>query len=214
MPHDSIGVGEERPERIEPIEQLATFLGACASITVLRPGDANEALESWKIAIQSKHRPTMLVLTRQALPTVDRTKFGSASGTAKGAYVLADADGGKPEVILIGTGSMVTCCLAAYEKLTAAGVKARVVSMPAWDLFEKQTQEYRDQVLPPAVLARVAIEEAATFGWSQWVGTGGAVIGMKSFGMSAPLKDLNKHFGFTPENLEKVAKEQVAKHKK
>ena len=212
MTHDSIGVGEDGPTH-QPIEQLATFR-ALPGITLLRPGDANEALESWKIAIQSKHRPTMLVLTRQALPTIDRTKYASASGVAKGAYVLADAADKKPDVIMIGTGSTVTMCMAAYEKLTAAGVKARVVSMPSWDLFEKQTQAYRDEVLPPAVLARVAIEEAATFGWSQWVGTGGAVIGMKSFGMSAPLKDLNKHFGFTPENLEKVAKEQIAKHKK
>ncbi|HEX3313280.1 MAG TPA: transketolase [Gemmataceae bacterium] len=212
MTHDSIGLGQDGPTH-QPVEQLATFR-AMPGISLIRPGDANETLEAWRIAIQHADRPTILVLSRQNLPTLDRTKFGSASGVAKGAYVLADAAGGKPDVILIGTGSSVPICVTAYERLTAAGIKARVVSMPSWDLFEKQTQAYRDEVLPPTVLARVAIEEAATFGWSQWVGPSGAVLGMKTFGLSAPIKDIYKHFGFTPENLEKVAKEQIAAHKK
>jgi transketolase len=212
MTHDSIAVGEDGPTH-EPIEQLATFR-AMPGITVLRPADANEVLEAWRLALESTHRPTMLVLTRQALPTVDRTKYAAASGVAKGAYVLADAAGGKPDLILIGTGSMVTCCMTVYEKLTAAGVKVRVVSLPSWDLFEKQTQAYRDEVLPPSVKARVSIEEGSTFGWTRWVGDSGASIGMTTFGLSAPMKDVYKHFGFTPENLEKVAKEQLAAHKK
>jgi transketolase len=158
-----------------------------------------------------RHEPAAIVLTRQALPTLDRSKYGAASGVAKGAYVLADAEGGRPDVILIGTGSVVTLCVDAYEKLKAEGIRARVVSMPSWDLFEKQDQAYRDQVLPPAVSARVAVEEAATLGWSQYVGPKGKVIGMHSFGASAPLKDLQKHFGFTSDAVIAAAKEVLGK---
>jgi transketolase len=153
------------------------------------------------------------VLTRQALPTIDRTKYGSASGVAKGAYILADAPGGKPDVILIGTGSEVSLCLSAHEQLTADGIKARVVSMPSWDLFEHQDAAYRESVLPAAVKARVSVEQAATFGWSRYVGDTGATIGMHTFGASAPLKELQKKFGFTPDKVVAAAKDQIAKNK-
>ena len=161
--------------------------------------------------MQFRHDPVALILSRQALPTFDRTRYAPASGVARGAYVLADAPGGKPDVLLLGTGSEVSLCADAYEKLTAEGVKARVVSMPSWELFDRQSQEYQDSVLPPAVTARVAVEQASTFGWHRYVGTTGEVIGMHTFGSSAPLKDLQKKFGFTPDRVLAAAKEQVAR---
>jgi transketolase len=209
--HDSIGVGEDGPTH-QPIEQLAS-LRAIPGLIVMRPGDANEVVEAWKVIMKQRHEPTVLILSRQALPTLDRTKYGAADGVAKGGYVLADAEGGKPDVILIATGSEVGLCVAAYEKLKAEGVKARVVSLPSWELFEQQSDEYRASVLPPAVKARVGVEQASTFGWARYVGTDGAVIAMKTFGASAPLKELQKKFGFEPDAVVKAAKEQVARHR-
>jgi transketolase len=207
--HDSIGVGEDGPTH-QPIEQLAT-LRAVPGLMTLRPADANEVLESWKIIMQLKKEPVALVLTRQALPTLDRTKYASAAGVARGGYILADAEGGKPQVILMATGSEVSLCVDAYEKLKAEGIRARVVSLPSWDLFEHQDQPYRDQVLPPDITARVAVEQAAILGWAQYVGLKGRVIGMRSFGASAPLKDLQKHFGFTTDAVMQAAKELLGK---
>jgi len=193
--HDSIGVGEDGPTH-QPIEQLAS-LRAMPNLVVLRPGDANEVVEAWKIIAQLHDQPVALVLTRQALPTLDRTKYGAAAGTARGAYVLADAPAGKPDVILMGTGSEVWLCVEAYEKLKAEGIQARVVSMPSWEIFEQQDAAYKESVLPASVTARVSVEMAATFGWERYVGLKGRKIGMHRFGASAPLKDLLKFFGFT-----------------
>jgi len=206
--HDSIGVGEDGPTH-QPIEQLATMRTMPGMIT-LRPADANEVVETWKVVMQLRHEPASLVLTRQALPTLDRTKYASASGVAKGAYVLADAADGKPDVILMASGSEVSLCVEAYEKLKTEGVKARVVSMPSWELFEKQPAEYRESVLPKAVVARVSVEQAATFGWCRYVGSNGHSIGMQSFGASAPLKELQKKFGFNTDNVVAAAKQQIA----
>jgi transketolase len=208
--HDSIGLGEDGPTH-QPVEHLPA-LRAIPGLIVLRPADANEVTEAWRVIAPLRHEPVVLVLTRQAVPTLDRTKYAPASGVAKGAYVLADSEG-TPEVILIGTGSEVHLCLSAYEQLKAEGVKARVVSMPSWELFEQQPQEYCDAVLPPGVHARVAVEKAATFGWERWVGLRGAVVGMRSFGASAPLKQLQQKFGFTVENVVKVARETLARAK-
>ncbi len=209
--HDSIGLGEDGPTH-QPIEQLAS-LRAMPGLILIRPGDANEVVEAWKIAVQSRKEPVALVLTRQALPTLDRSKFAPASGVQKGAYVLADAPGGKPDVILMATGSEVPLCVSAYEQLSKEGVKARVVSMPCWDIFEKQSEDYKKQVLLPGVTARVAVEMASTFGWSQYVGLSGTVIGMHRFGASAPLKDLLKKFGFTTENVVAAARQAMARAK-
>ena len=209
--HDSIGVGEDGPTH-QPIEQLAS-LRAVPDLMVMRPADANECVEAWKIIMQERHKPVTLILTRQALPTVDRTKYAAASGVAKGAYVLADAAGGKPDVLLLATGSEVSLCVDAYEKLKAEGIKARVVSMPSWDLFEHQDAAYRESVIPAAVTARVAVEQASTFGWNQYVGTTGAIIAMRTFGASAPLKELQKKFGFTVDNVVAAARDQVKKVK-
>ncbi len=206
--HDSIGVGEDGPTH-EPIEQLAS-LRAMPNLIVLRPGDANEAVEAWKIIAQLQHEPAALVLTRQALPTLDRTKYAAASGTVRGAYVLADAPSDKPEVILIGTGSEVSLCVEAYEKLKSEGVQARVVSMPSWEIFEHQDAAYKESVLPASVTARVSVEMAATFGWERWVGLKGRKIGMHRFGASAPLKDLLKFFGFTVETVVAEARKAMA----
>ncbi len=203
MTHDSIGVGEDGPTH-EPIEQLAG-LRAMPNMLVLRPGDANEVTEAWKVAIQQKNRPATFVLSRQTLPTLDRTKYASAAGTAKGAYVVADADGGKPEVILMGTGSELALCIEAYEKLKAEGIKARVVSMPSFELFEEQDAAYKESVLPSAVTARVSVEMASTFGWARYTGLKGRNIGMDQFGASAPIKDLLKHFGFTVDRVVEAA---------
>ncbi len=205
--HDSIGVGEDGPTH-QPIEQLAS-LRAVPGLIVLRPADANEVAEAWKVIMKLHHEPAVLVLTRQALPTIDRSKYAAAAGVARGAYVLADAADGKPDVLLLATGSEVALCLEAHERLKAEGIKARVVSMPSWELFDDQPQEYRDRVLPPEVTARVSVEQASTFGWARYVGTTGTSIGMRSFGASAPLKDLIKKFGFTPEHVAAAAREQL-----
>jgi transketolase len=209
--HDSIGLGEDGPTH-QPIEQLAG-LRAVPGLVLLRPADANEVLEAWKVIIQLKNEPAALVLTRQAVPTFDRSQYASASGVSKGAYVLADAPDGKPQVILMGTGSEVSLCISAYEQLKAEGIKARVVSMPSWDIFEKQSDGYKKQVLPPEVKARVSVEAASTFGWSQYVGPTGRSIGMHRFGASAPIKDLLKKFGFTPEKVVEAARESIAHSK-
>jgi len=204
--HDSIGVGEDGPTH-QPVEQLIS-LRAIPGLIVLRPGDANEVAEAWRAIMQMKHEPVCLILSRQNMPTVDRTKYGAASGVAKGAYILADAKDGKPDVILIGTGSEVGLCVEAHEKLTSEGVKSRVVSMPSWELFDHQPQEYRDSVLPPSVKARVSVEQSSTFGWDRYASR---AIGMKTFGASAPLKELQKKFGFTPEAVISAAKEEIKK---
>ncbi len=206
--HDSIGVGEDGPTH-QPIEQLAS-LRAMPNLIVLRPGDANEVVEAWKIIAQLQHQPVALVLTRQPLPTFDRTKYAAASGTARGAYVLADAPGGKPDVILMGTGSEVSLCVDAYEKLKMEGIKARVVSMPSWEIFERQDAAYKESVLPSSVTARVSVEMAATFGWERYVGIKGRKIGMHRFGASAPLKDLLKFFGFTVDAVVAEARKALA----
>jgi transketolase len=206
--HDSIGLGEDGPTH-QPIEQLAS-LRAMPNLIVLRPGDANEVLEAWKIIAQLKHSPAALVLTRQNLPTLDRTKYAPASGVAKGAYVLADAPGGKPDVILMATGSELSLCVEAYEKLKAEDVRARVVSMPSWEIFEQQDAAYRASVLPPDVTARVSVEMAATLGWDRYVGPKGRMIGMYRFGASAPLNDLLRFFGFTVDKVVAEARAAVS----
>ncbi len=209
--HDSIGLGEDGPTH-QPIEQLAA-LRAVPGLLLLRPADANEVTEAWKIIMQKKHEPAVLVLTRQPLPTFDRAKYAAAEGVAKGAYILADASDGKPEVILIATGSEVSLCVTAYEQLKSEGIKARVVSMPSWGIFEAQSDEYKKQVLPPTVKARVSVEAASTFGWSQYVGPTGRMIGMHRFGASAPIKDLLKKFGFTPDKVTEAARAAIAQSK-
>ncbi|MBI3866160.1 MAG: transketolase [Planctomycetia bacterium] len=207
--HDSIAVGEDGPTH-EPVEHLVS-LRAIPGLITLRPGDANEVVEAWRVIMPLKHEPVALALTRQALPTLDRTKYAPASGLAKGAYVLADAAAGKPDVILIGTGSAVGLCVTAYESLKAEGIAVRLVSMPSWELFEKQTAEYRNSVLPPQVTARVSVEEGSTLGWGHYVGPTGCSIGMHSFGSSGPMKDVYKKFGFTADRVIAAAKEQLAK---
>ncbi|MFY0582184.1 transketolase [Cystobacter fuscus] len=209
--HDSIGVGEDGPTH-QPVEQLAS-LRAIPGLIVLRPGDANEVTEAWRVIAPLTHQPVVLVLTRQALPTLDRTKYAPASGLAKGAYILADSEG-TPDVILIGTGSEVQLCVEAYEKLKSEGVKARVVSMPSWELFEQQDEAYREQVLPRAVTARVAVEQGSAFGWERWVGLSGKVIGMRTFGASAPLKNLLQKFGFSTEKVLEAAREVLKSAKR
>lgn len=203
--HDSIGVGEDGPTH-QPIEHL-TQLRATPGLLTLRPGDANETLEAWKIALAQTHRPTCVVLSRQNLPTLDRTKYAAASGTSRGAYVLAGAE--KPQVILMATGSEVSLAVDAYEQLKSEGVAAQVVSMPSWELFEEQDQAYRDSVLPPTVKARLVVEQAGPLGWDRYVGQTGAKVVMNSFGASAPLAKLQAQFGFTLENVVKLAKEQI-----
>jgi len=207
--HDSIDVGEDGPTH-QPVEQLLS-LRAIPGLLVMRPGDSNELVEAWKIIMQIRHEPVVLCLTRQNLPTVDRTKFGSATGTSHGAYILADSPDHNPQVIFIGSGSEVSLCLDAYEQLTSKGVKARVVSFPCWELFEKQTQEYKDSVLPPKITARISVEKGSTLGWERYIGKEGVAIGMSSFGASAPIKELHKKFGFTVENLVNVAHKLIGK---
>ena len=203
--HDSIGVGEDGPTH-QPVEHLAS-LRAIPGLVTLRPGDANEVVEAYRYIMQLHHEPAVLVLSRQAVPTLDRTKYASASGVARGAYVLADSPGGNPEVILIASGSEVSLAVEAHEKLGAEGIRSRVVSMPSWEIFDHQSQEYRDSVLPPSVTARVAVEQGSTFGWERYVGLRGRIIGMKTFGASAPLKELQRKFGFEPEQVAAAARE-------
>ncbi|HEV2714209.1 MAG TPA: transketolase, partial [Terriglobales bacterium] len=209
--HDSIGLGEDGPTH-QPIEQLPS-LRAVPGLVLIRPADANEVVEAWKVIMQLKHEPVALVLTRQAVPTFDRTKYAPAAGVAKGAYVLGDAPDGKPQVILMSTGSEVQLCIAAYEQLKSEGINARVVSMPSWAIFEKQSEEYKQQVFPQEVKARVAVEQASTFGWSQYVGPQGKVIGMHTFGSSAPLKDVLKKFGFTADKVVEAARAAIRETK-
>jgi transketolase len=206
--HDSIGVGEDGPTH-QPIEQI-TSLRAVPGLITLRPADANEVVECWKVIMKLRHVPATLILTRQNVPTLDRTKYASASGVEKGAYVLADAPDGKPDILLLATGSEVSLCVQAYEQLKTEGVNARVVSMPSWELFEQQPPEYRASVLPDSVTARVSVEQASTLGWDRYVGPGGRTIGMHTFGASAPLKELQKKFGFLSETVVTAAREVLA----
>jgi transketolase len=210
--HDAMGDGEDGPTH-QPVEQLASFR-AEPGLVVLRPADANEVVEAYRYIMQLRHKPAMLALSRQPLPTLDRSRYAPASGVARGAYVLADPPDGKPEVILISSGSEVSLCVDAHEQLLAEGIRSRVVSMPSWDIFEDQTQAYRDSVLPRDVTARVAVEQASTFGWERYVGQSGRIIGMKTFGASAPLKELLRKYRFEPERVTQVVKELLGKQKK
>lgn len=203
--HDSIGVGEDGPTH-QPIEQLVA-LRAIPGLITLRPADANEVTEAWRVILQLSHEPVALVLSRQALPTLDRTKYAAAAGLAKGAYILADAEGGKPELLLLATGSEVFLAVEAYEILKKEGIRARVISMPSWEIFDHQSDEYRESVLPSGITARISIEQASTMGWRRYVGPQGRTIGMHTFGASAPLKELQKKFGFVPERVVATAKE-------
>jgi transketolase len=208
--HDSIGVGEDGPTH-QPIEQLAS-LRAVPGLITLRPADANEVVEAWKFIMEARHEPVALVLTRQPLPTLDRTKYASAEGVKRGAYVLADSEGGNPDVLLLATGSEVSLCIQAHERLKAEKIRSRVVSMPSWEIFEyycRNHPDYGESVLPAKVTARVAVEQASTLGWERYVGLRGEVIGMQIFGASAPLKELQKRFGFTPERVVAAAKDQL-----
>jgi transketolase len=210
--HDSIGVGEDGPTH-QPVEHLAS-LRAIPGLIILRPADANEVVEAWRVIAQFRHEPVALILTRQAVPTLDRTKYAAAEGLRRGAYILADAEDGRPDVLLLSTGSEVSLCVDAYETLKTAGIKARVVSMPSWEIFEHYCRAhpaYREQVLPESVSARVSVEQGSTLGWARYVGRRGLSIGMDTFGASAPLKELQKKFGFTPENIIAAVKEQIAK---
>jgi transketolase len=207
--HDAMGDGEDGPTH-QPVEHLAS-MRAIPGLVTIRPTDANEVVEAYRYILQLRHEPAVLALSRQPLPTLDRSKYAPASGVAHGAYVLADAPGGKPEVILIASGSEVSLAVDAHEMLLAEGVRSRVVSMPSWDIFEHQAKEYRDSVLPPTVKARIAVEQASTFGWERYVGESGVVIGMKTFGASAPLKELQRKFGFEPEKVLEAAEELLGK---
>jgi transketolase len=207
--HDAMGDGEDGPTH-QPVEQLVS-LRAIPGLVTLRPGDANEVVEAYRYVMQLRHEPAVLALSRQPLPTLDRSKYAPASGVARGAYVLADAPGGNPEVILIATGSELSLAVQAHAKLVAEGIRARVVSMPSWHIFDHQTQDYRDSVLPPNVQARVAVEQGSTLGWERYVGTSGLIIGMRTFGASAPLKELQRKFGFEPDRVAAAAKELLGR---
>lgn len=207
--HDAMGDGEDGPTH-QPVEHLAS-LRAIPGLVTLRPGDANEVVESYRYIMQLRHEPAVLALSRQPLPTLDRSRYAPASGVAKGAYVLADPPGGDPEVILIASGSELILAVNAHETLIAEGIRSRVVSMPSWDIFEAQTRRYRNSVFPPEVVARVALEQASTFGWERYVGTLGRIIGMETFGASAPLKELQRKFGFEPDRVVLVVKELIGR---
>jgi transketolase len=208
--HDSIGVGEDGPTH-QPVEHLAA-LRSIPGLVDMRPCDANEVAEAWRVIMELKHEPVALILSRQALPTLDRTKYAPASGLRRGAYILSDAANGKPEVLLLATGSEVSLCTAAQEELAKRGIHARVISMPSWKLFEDQDEAYRESVIPSAVRARVSVEQAARFGWERYVGIDGERIGMRTFGESAPLQKLMQKFGFTVDNVVAVAVEQVKRN--
>jgi transketolase len=208
--HDSIGVGEDGPTH-QPIEQLIA-LRAIPQLLVIRPADGNEVAEAWRVMMSSSHHPIALILSRQPLPTMDRTKYAAATGLKQGAYVLADSDGA-PEVIFMGTGSELQLCVAAHEQLKAEGVKSRVVSMPCWELFERQPKEYRESVLPRSVRARVAVEAGTSLGWRRYTGIDGRIIARREFGASAPLKELLKQFGFTVEKVVEAARESMSEVK-
>jgi transketolase len=205
--HDSIGLGEDGPTH-QPVEQLAS-LRAIPGLDVIRPADANEVAEAWRVALDRTHQPVALVLTRQNVPVLDRSRYASAAGLRRGGYVLADPEDGDPETILIATGSDVALAVAAHEELSGEGVRSRVVSLPSWELFERQDEAYRDEVLPPSIAARVSIEEASTLGWDRYVGPGGTKIGMHTFGSSAPLKDVQTKFGFTPDRVAEAVREAM-----
>ncbi len=207
--HDAMGDGEDGPTH-QPVEHLAS-LRAMPGLVTLRPGDANEVVEAYRYVMQLRHRPAVLALSRQPLPTLDRGKYAPAAGVARGAYVLADAPDGKPELILIASGSELALAVEAHGKLLADGIRSRVVSMPSWEIFDEQPQDYQDSVLPPAVTARIAVEQASTFGWERYVGKTGRVIGMKTFGASAPLKALQEKFGFQPERIVTTARELMGR---
>ena len=207
--HDSIGLGEDGPTH-QPVEQIVS-LRAIPGLDVIRPADANEVAEAWRVAIDRTHQPVALILTRQDLPVLDRSRYASAEGLRRGGYVLADPDGGDPELILIATGSEVALALAAHEELVADGIRSRVVSLPCWEIFERQDAAYRDEVLPPGTTARVSVEEASTIGWERFVGAEGERIGMHTFGSSAPLKDVQTKFGFTPDRVAEAGREVLAR---
>jgi transketolase len=204
-----MGDGEDGPTH-QPVEHLVS-LRAIPGLLTVRPGDANEVVEAYRYLLKLRHQPAALVLSRQPLPTLDRSKYAPASGVAHGAYVLADSPGGDPEVILIASGSEVSLAVEAHEKLLAEGIRSRVVSMPCWEIFDHQTEEYRNSVLPPNVKARVAVEQASTLGWERYVGNSGYVVGMKTFGASAPLKELQRKFGFEPDQVVAAAKKQLGR---
>ena len=210
--HDSVGLGEDGPTH-QPVEQLAA-LRAIPNLTVIRPADANETAQAWKVALEKGHGPVALLLTRQGLPVYDRAKMGDAVGTAKGAYVLLDTDRVYPDIILIASGSEVALAVEAHNRLSMQGFGVRVVSMPSWELFQAQSEEYQDSVLPPTVKARLAIEAGISMGWERWVGAQGAVIGLDRFGASAPYKVLYEHFGFTADQVMLRALETIDKSKK
>jgi transketolase len=203
--HDAMGDGEDGPTH-QPVEQLLS-MRAIPGLVTLRPGDANEVVEAYRYVLQLRHQPAVLALSRQPLPILDRRKYAPASGVTRGAYVLADPPGGSPEVILIATGSELSLAVEAHEELLAEGIRSRVVSMPSWDVFDHQPREYRDSVLPPHVKARVAVEQGSTLGWERYVGQEGRVVGMHTFGASAPLKELQRKFGFEPDRVAATAKE-------
>jgi transketolase len=207
--HDAMGDGEDGPTH-QPVEQLVS-LRAIPGLTVLRPADANEVVEAYRYIMQLRHQPAALALSRQPLPTFDRRKYASADGVARGAYVMADAQGGAPQIILIASGSEVVLAVDAHETLTSQGIRSRLVSMPSWDIFEHQPRSYRDEVLPPKVKARVAVEQGSVLGWDRYVGPEGRIIGMKTFGASAPLKELQRKFGFEPERVVAAAKELLGR---
>jgi len=207
--HDAMGDGEDGPTH-QPVEQLIS-LRAIPGLCMLRPADANEVVEAYRYVIQLRHEPAALALSRQPLPTFDRAKYASAAGVARGAYVMADAPGGPPEIILIATGSEVALIVDAHETLKARGVRSRVVSMPSWDIFEHQPQSYREEVLPPAIKTRLAVEQASALGWERYVGDQGRVMGMKAFGASAPLKELQRRYGFEPDHVVAVALEMLGR---
>jgi transketolase len=207
--HDAMGDGEDGPTH-QPVEQLIS-LRAMPGLVLLRPADANEVVEAYRYVLRLRHEPAAIVLSRQPLPTFDRSRYANASGLAQGAYVMADADGGQPQVILIASGSEVSLAIDAHETLKSEGIRSRVVSMPSWDIFEHQPQSYRDSVLPPGVTMRVAIEQGSVLGWERYVGPSGRVIGMQTFGASAPLKELLRNFGFEPERVVATVKEMLGR---